>query len=672
MVFLRSIITATGLVAAVAVAFAVGGCGPTATKRACMGGGGQSSLITDAAMVRVDVYGPSGHCADGMLVAGAGSPILSRTYGQGAPISLDVPPGPHAIVLSTFADTDGLQLLGVGCTEADLSAGSQICFDLTLVPGPDGGEDLSGATCSTNPDDCPKGQYCDGLNCVPGCKLDSDCPKTDAGLGTCDKTTHTCEDCVADADCGTAPGAACCNKHCTNTKSDTLHCGSCTNACTGAQTQCCNSVCSNPNTDANNCGGCGTVCSTLNASMATCGGAMCSWTCSSGFAHCMAGNTGCDTNLGGSGKKLCGTTCVAATSCCSNADCMTPPAPAACYNTAGSCSGVGGSCSYTLKTGSKVCGATCCNAVNGTCNSNCTLACTAGFADCDGDPSNGCETNLNTANKKLCNGTCIDKSSCCTAADCNMPNPPVACYANPGSCPTPGGSCTYTQNPGSQICGATCCNAVNGTCTAGTCALSCTSGFFNCNGNVTDGCETACAPAHATGGCSGTSCGIGTCTSGWFDCNNSVGDGCECNTSCCTNPVTGMPGCTTGGHSDGWGHAFSDCLPLGTPGNPANYSTNLASDAAAADTTQAGTFSNGWICPRTGNNTWTFGCKCVDTGGSTGSCTSWVYTASSGNCTDLNGTSRPCTDWIGHTYKSTGSKFDSGCLCPDPGDGTYF
>ena len=204
MLFLRSAI----IVSALATVAMLDGCGPTATKRACMGGSDQSPLITDAAMVRVDVYGASGHCADGMLIAGAGSPILSRTFSQGQPISLDVPPGPHAIVLCTFADSDGLQLLGVGCTGADLSAGSQICFDLTLVPGPDGGEDLSGATCSTSPDDCPKGSYCDGLNCVPGCKLDSDCPKSDAGLGACDKTTHTCEDCVIDADCGSAAGAS--------------------------------------------------------------------------------------------------------------------------------------------------------------------------------------------------------------------------------------------------------------------------------------------------------------------------------------------------------------------------------------------------------------------------------------------------------------------------------
>ena len=539
------------------------------------------------------------------------------------------------------------------------------------MPGPDGGtEDLSGAVCSTNPDDCPAGSYCTGLVCVPGCKSDSDCPKSDAGLGACDKTTHTCQDCAVNSDCGSAAGAACCNKHCVNTKSDPLNCNGCGVACSGAETQCCNGACSNPNADPNNCGGCGTVCNTLNASSASCGGGMCSWTCNAGFAHCTAGNTGCDTNLGGSGKKLCGAVCVASASCCTSSDCTTPPAPIACY-ASGVCSGVGGTCSYAVKAGSKVCGATCCNAINGTCTATCTLTCNSGYADCDGDPSNGCETNLAGAGKKLCGSVCIAIGTCCSNADCMTPPTPATCYATAGNCPAPGGTCSYTENAGSQICSTTCCNAIHGTCT-GTCGLNCTSGFFDCNNASADGCETGCSPAHATGGCAGGACAIGSCTSGFFDCNNNVSDGCECGTSCCTNPATGMPACTVATHSDGWGHSFSDCLPLGSPGNPANYSTNLASDAATADTTQAGTFSNGWICPKTGTNTWTFACKCVDPLTTSGSCTSWVYTASAGNCTDLNGVSRPCTDWIGHTYKSTGTKFDSGCLCPDPGDGTYF
>src|SRR6185312_6651863 len=225
---LAELVLRRSLIVVVAGAVTLGalvGCGPGVTKRACMGGAGDSNpLVTDAAMLRLDVYGAGAHCADGQLAAGAGTPILSHTYANGEAISLDVPPGQHAIVLSTFADSDATQLLGVGCTEADLSAGSQICFDLTVEPAPDGGDDLSGAMCMTSPDDCPTGQYCNGIACVPGCKADSDCPKTDAGTGVCDTTTHTCENCVADRDCGSAPGAACCNKHCTNVKSDPLNC----------------------------------------------------------------------------------------------------------------------------------------------------------------------------------------------------------------------------------------------------------------------------------------------------------------------------------------------------------------------------------------------------------------------------------------------------------------
>jgi len=638
-----------------------------------MGGAGDSNpLVTDAAMLRLDVYGAGAHCADGQLAAGAGTPILSHTYANGEAISLDVPPGQHAIVLSTFADSDATQLLGVGCTEADLSAGSQICFDLTVEPAPDGGDDLSGAMCMTSPDDCPTGQYCNGIACVPGCKADSDCPKTDAGTGVCDTTTHTCENCVADRDCGSAPGAACCNKHCTNVKSDPLNCNGCGLACTGANTQCCNAACSNPTSDANNCGACGQACSTLDATATACGGSTCSWTCASGYAHCAAGNTGCETNLGAAGKKLCGTTCVPSTSCCTSSDCTTPPAPAACYN-AGVCSGVGGSCSYGLKSGSRVCGSTCCNAVNGTCNADCTLACSSGFADCDGDRSNGCETNLGTAGKKLCGAACIPVATCCSSTDCMTPPTPSACYAGAGSCPGAGGTCSYTENTGSQICGTTCCNAVHGSCNAGSCSLNCTSGFLDCNGTPTDGCETSCAPAHATAACSGGACAIGMCNATFFDCNNSVSDGCECGTSCCTNPLTAMPGCTVNGHSDGYGHTFNDCLPLGSPGNQTNYSINLVQDAEAADTTQAGSGGNIFTCPRTGTQTWTWDCKCADSSGNSGSCTSWVYTATpTGNCTDLNGKSRPCTDWIGHTYKSSGTGKDVGCLCPDANDPTFF
>lgn len=588
--FLRNII----LFALVAVA--ASGCGPSATKRACMGGGGQSSLVTDAAMLRLDVYPPSAQCADGTLAAGGGSPVLSHTYLQGQAISLDVPPGPHTLVLTTYADEAGTMALGQACTTTTLQAGSQICFDLSVVPAPVGDDLSAGPGCTVTPNSCPAGYYCDGMSCQVGCIVDADCAGAgaDGGASTlpyCDTVTHRCVECTMTSQCGA--NAICSSDHCVSN------------------------------------------CSSM--------------------------------------QKLCNGMCVPTASCCTAADCTTLPAPVACYVAA--CSGAGGSCSYPKKSGAVVCGSTCCNAINGTCNASCVPVCNSGYADCDGDASNGCETNLGAAGKKLCGGQCIPIGTCCTSSDCTTPPPPATCYAATGVCSGPGGSCSYTENTGSQICNGntTCCNADHGTCNS-TCMLSCSSGFFDCNSNVSDGCETQCTPTNGTGKCAtGGGCAIASCNAGFFDCDASAGNGCECGTSCCTNPITAKPGCTTTGHSDGWGHSFSDCLPLGSPGNPANYSTNLATDAANADTTQAGTFSNGWICPKAaGGNTWTFGCKCVDTNGTSGSCTSWVYTASNGNCTDLNGTSRPCTDWIGHTYKSTGTKFDSGCLCPDPGDGTYF
>ena len=207
-----------------------------------------------------------------------------------------MPPGPHAIVLTTFADSDGTQPLGVGCTEADLTAGSQICFDLTLGPAPDGG-DISGGGCSMSPDDCPTGQYCTADGCVLGCKNDPDCVAMSTsgdggatGLNHCDDTTHQCVECLVQTDC--ALGSVCTPSHVC-----AAGCNPDTGAlCPGTQT-CCNNICVDTDTDKLNCGGCGIACCTTNASAEQCTAASCGWTCNSGFMHCAAGNTGCDQNI---------------------------------------------------------------------------------------------------------------------------------------------------------------------------------------------------------------------------------------------------------------------------------------------------------------------------------------------------------------------------------------
>jgi hypothetical protein len=103
------------------------------------------------------------------------------------------------------------------------------------------------------------------------------------------------------------------------------------------------------------------------------------------------------------------------------------------------------------------CGVVCndTNAVSATCGAGgqCVLQCAAGFADCDGDPSNGCEVDLNS------------------------PNNCGECY---NSCTGP--------------------NAI-GTCNGGQCEVTCSPGYGDCNDNLTDGCETETNTLQHCGAC---------------------------------------------------------------------------------------------------------------------------------------------------------------------------
>src|ERR1700751_312668 len=89
------------------------GCHHDTVKRACMGGSDASPLVTAAALTRLDVYGATALCdSDGNIDADAGAPLVSRTYAPGEAITLDVAPGHHALVLTTFADGAGTEPLG--------------------------------------------------------------------------------------------------------------------------------------------------------------------------------------------------------------------------------------------------------------------------------------------------------------------------------------------------------------------------------------------------------------------------------------------------------------------------------------------------------------------------------------------------------------------------------
>ena len=126
--------------------------------------------------------------------------------------------------------------------------------------------------------------------------------------------------------------------------------------------------------------------------------------------------------------------------------------------------------------------------------------CLPGWADCDGDPDNECETNThsNLANCGACNQTCSLPNT--TAHDC-----------------------------------------VNGNCTV----VTCSAGYDNCDANHSNGCEAnlntnsshcgACnnnclALPHVTGAsCTAAACQISTCDTGFCDLDGQTYNGCEFN-----------------------------------------------------------------------------------------------------------------------------------------------
>jgi len=177
-------------------------------------------------------------------------------------------------------------------------------------------------------------------------------------------------------------------------------------------------------------------------------------------------------------------------------------------------------------------------------------------------------------------------------------------------------SCTASHTTGS--CTNTC---SGGSCTACTPSCTCESGWYNCDGNWGNGCEsnapccsndcssgsytcsgsynylqcgnydadsclewgtanscgnTNCSASNTTGSCVNTCSGGGcvtctpscTCVSGWSDCNSNMSDGCETSGSCVATPVcqTSYPDVTVTGALLGsvWGSSpYTDDSNIG-------------------------------------------------------------------------------------------------------------
>jgi hypothetical protein len=554
--------------------------------------GGKNELVSDAKLLKLDIYPDTVMCVDGDVPPGSTPLLASQTFVPGEAITLNIPPGRRTLVLTTYADEAGTILTGSGCTTTTLAPGGQVCINLTILAAPDLAvvadlsvrdmrsvsdmppvsdmADLSvneagcvGNACPCIPagsqggDSCPGGEFCDSqsLHCAVGCKNNDDCvgmgPAGDGGLPrtSCNTTLHQCVECLGNADCPLGKlcspsgvcvvgcnsghacpgGLSCCNSMCVDLTSDPLNCGSCGNPCSvGNATTCCASQCTDLNTSADNCGMCGRACSSSNVAT----------------RHCAVGQCKPDCNTGRGDCNLPGT----------NDGCETD------ITTPAHCGGCNTACADN-NTGHATSSA--CNFDGGTC----TYACSSPFADCDtsGANSNGCETNIQNGDPVHCGG-CMN--SACDTVNSLSPNcASGACVY--GGCATNQGDCTNSGDPRNLLgcetpttsvahCGnCTACdpsNASTRTCAldAGThCVYGCNSPFADCDKTPPDntqGCTTntsndilnctncglACDTANSNGAsCNGSKCSYTSCKSARVNCDSSGVDtnGCECPTA---------------------------------------------------------------------------------------------------------------------------------------------
>ncbi|HEX6244151.1 MAG TPA: hypothetical protein VFZ61_24715 [Polyangiales bacterium] len=173
----------------------------------------------------------------------------------------------------------------------------------------------------------------------------------------------------------------------------------------------------------------------------------------------------------------------------------------------------------------------------------CIIDCRNGFEDCDGDPSNGCETNLASDPMQCgaCGRACDVERELCQDGSCQ----PSSCGAGRGECDDdPGRMCETDLTGSSQHCGfcGNACMVAQGTgaCEARSCVVGgCSAGYADCDGDYFTGCEAmldssehcgecgkVCVNPHGVAACSAGKCAP-ACAVGYDDCDGNPDNGCE-------------------------------------------------------------------------------------------------------------------------------------------------
>ncbi|MBW2462431.1 MAG: putative metal-binding motif-containing protein [Deltaproteobacteria bacterium] len=248
-------------------------------------------------------------------------------------------------------------------------------------------------------------------------------------------------------------------------------------------------------------------------------------------------------------------------------------------NTVSNCDACGDRCS--VRNGTPACVARVCR----------IDSCNPTHDDCRGGYANGCETSLRTLSD--CNGcgmgcTTANATPTCASQSCEI----ASCNGGWGDCSGgPGNGCETRLNSLTNCgsCGTSCSRAnATATCSSGSCRISsCNSGWGNCDGNGSNGCETrlnslthcgmcgsACNRANASATCSTGSCRIDSCSGIFRNCNGSDPDGCETpihtdsNCSACSDNCSSPETCSGGPTAN-----ICGCTPRGSCSGPQDCGT---------------------------------------------------------------------------------------------------